>query len=482
MGVGRYFHKDRRAGGHNYPPAVLVPVILYYLTLRNINLGAALLLFPFFWTGFEYFHNIGQLAFPWIELGNTETYNLNRIQYIDYTGVHGVTFLICVIVSALYYLIHKLLAKKWTVISTSTVVSIIVIIILIMLPNVYSSIYPGKEDIRRYTDISGNTSDVVRAAVVQTNVDPWKKWGSNIPQLMDTYIQKFEDAAKTNPDIIVVHETATPFYFFSDYYIEETDKFINFTKRFKQNLLMGIPHLKYYADSNSAPRDARIEKVSRRRYDTFNSAVLLEPGKQEGDYSLYFKSKLVPVSERMPYQEYLPFLKGFVKWGVGLDSWQIGNEMTIFEIKPKGKEKSIRFATVICFESVFSEYVSEFVKKGAEFLVVITNDGWFGKSSGPYQHQQFAVLRAIENRKWVIRGAQTGISCFIDPVGNIYENTELYTECTITKDIIANNELTFYAAHGDVTGKVSYFMSVIMLAVNGIVYIKRKKYKNRVPT
>ena len=242
---------------------------------------------------------------------------------------------------------------------------------------------------------------------------------------------------------------------------------------------MGVPYLHYYSDSNSAPRDSKIMRGSGKRYDTFNSAVLLEPSKDISEFKIYSKSRLVPVSERIPYQEYVPFLEKILKWGVGLGSWQIGNEMTVFEMKHSGKGKPIKFAVLICFESAFSEYASEFVKNGAEFLVVITNDGWFGKSSGPYQHQQFSVLRAIENRKWVIRSAQTGISCFIDPLGNVYYKTGLFTESVIAKDIIANDEKTFYSQHGDLIGKISYGVSVIMLIVNGIVFAKRRKKRLR---
>lgn len=460
-----------------HPIFFLVPIIFYYLTYRNINLGTALILFPFFWTGFEYFHNLGQLAFPWIELGNSETYNLQRIQYIDYTGVHGITFLICSATSIIFYLIYKLNNREWAWFSSKSIIGLTGIVILIILPNAYSNIYLSNPKHKEYTDYARDTSNNIKAAVIQTNIDPWKKWTSNIQELVDSFIKKLEEAEKDKPDIIVLHETAAPYYFFSEYYAKETNKLINFTNSNQQNLLIGAPHLYYYTDSNSAPKDSKVMKGSGKRYDTFNSAVLLEPFKNKDEYTIYSKSRLVPFSERVPYQEYLPFLQDIIKWGVGISSWQIGRDTTIFKLKSKGKEKTVDFAVMICFESAFSEYVSGFAKKGAEFLIVITNDGWFGNSSGPYQHQQFSVLRAIENRKWIIRAAQTGISCFIDPLGNSYDKTIFSTENKITREIIANDEKTFYSENGDIIGKISYFVSVIMLIVNGIFYIKRRKGK-----
>jgi apolipoprotein N-acyltransferase len=458
-----------------HPIFFLVPIILFWLTLRNISLATGLFFFPFFWTGFEYFHNVGQLAFPWIELGNTETYNTGRVQYIDYTGLHGITFLICIIIVIIFYLAYKINTREWSMKSRESIVCASVIILLILIPNLYSSIYLNSEGIKRFTDYTSNSQKTLKAAIIQTNIDPWKKWSAPVPEIDDSLIKKLEAAVKLNPELIVLHETAVPFYFFSEYYINETNKFIDFANKNRKHLMMGIPYLYYYNDSNTAPKDSRIMKGSGKRYDTFNSAVLIEPNMNPSEFKVYSKSRLVPVSERIPYQEYVPFLQNTLKWGVGISSWQIGKDMTIFRMQED--DKSFSFAVLICFESAFSEYASEFVKNGAEFLVVITNDGWFGKSSGPYQHQQFAVLRAIENRKWIIRSAQTGISCFIDPLGNTYDKTELFTESTIAKDIIANNEKTFYAEHGDVIGKISYGISVFMLVINGIVFLKRRKEK-----
>jgi apolipoprotein N-acyltransferase len=237
-------------------------------------------------------------------------------------------------------------------------------------------------------------------------------------------------------------------------------------------VLMGIPHIQYYTDSLKAPPETEVMSISKRRYGIYNSAILLEPGKTKDEYQIHKKVKLVPFSEHAPFQRYLPFMKKLVSWGVGISSWNPGDSLILFNYK-YGKINT-KFATLICFESVFSDYVSRGVKKGAEFLVIITNDGWWGNNAGPVQHEQFAVLRAVENRKWIIRAAQTGISCFIDPLGNIYDTIPYDTEGMAVREIYANNEQTFYSRHGDLIGLISYWIVILGLILCILLYIYSK--------
>ncbi len=214
-------------------------------------------------------------------------------------------------------------------------------------------------------------------------------------------------------------------------------------------LLIGTPDLRYYEDQQNAPDDAKVMKSSGLKYDTYNSAVLFEPGKDKDEFQRHEKIKLVIGSERMPYQEIMPFTKNLVEWGVGLSSWQIGRDTNIFALKD-----GIKFNTAICYESVYPEFFADFVDKGADFSVIITNDGWWGKLSGTYQHNRFAVFRAIENRRWLARCANTGISGFIDPEGNYYEETNIDERTEIVFEAGLRNEKTFYTIHGDIFSKI----------------------------
>ncbi len=457
-----------------HPLFFMLPILLTYFIYRVFNKGIALIFFPLFWTGFEYSHNLGQLAFPWIELGNTETYNLNRIQYIDYFGVHGTTFLICVISVLLYYLIIKLRNREWRISSSPSLVFIFSILVFLIGPNIYSYFYLlNNKDSRTYFSFQ-DTTRVVRSAIIQTNVDPFNKWTGNPDQIVDSYMKQLDSAVSFDPYLIVVHETAVPYYFFESTYFYNSLKFIDFVNVNRKYLLMGIPYLQYYPDSLQAPRDSKISSITHRKYKTFNSAILIEPDKNYKDFQIHEKAKLVPFSENVPYSNVLPFLVSWIKWGVGISSWNAGDSLVVFKLIDQAKKKDLKFEALVCFESVFSDYVSEGVKKGAEFLIIITNDGWFGKSSGPVQHQQFAVLRAIENRKWIIRAAQTGISCFIDPLGRAYDKLPVYTKGITTKDIIANDEKTFYSLRGDIIGSVGYYVGIISFLL-GLIYFFYKK-------
>jgi apolipoprotein N-acyltransferase len=455
-----------------HPLFFMIAILITYFVKRNFNMRIALFLFPFIWTGFEYSHNLGQLAYPWIELGNTETYNLYRIQYAEYIGVHGITFLICVMSAVLYLLIYNISLKKWKLKSRKAILSYIVIFLLIIGPNVYSYIYLSNTGHTSQYFHTNDTTKVIKTAVIQANVDPFDKWKlSQKEDLISLYMDMLNEALKYSPELIVMHETAVPYYFFDEYYYYDTQKFIDFVNKNRTYLLMGIPYLEYYPDSLTAPPDSRIMSISRRRYKTFNAAILLEPGKTRDEYQIHKKAKLVPFSENVPYGRYLPFLGKLIKWQVGIGSWNYGDKLLVFNMDNPAENVSAKFSTLICFESVFSDYVSGAVKNGAEFLIVVTNDGWFGNTAGPLQHERFAILRAIENRKWVVRSAQTGISCFIDPLGNIHDEMPYDTRGIRTRNIIANTEITFYARHGDVIGVISYYLTGVILLVCIAFYV-----------
>ena len=166
---------------------MLIPILITYGVSR-IKKELALALFPLIWVGYEYFDNVWQFAFPWLELGNTETYNLGRIQIAELTGVHGLTFLICVISVILYYLISNIYNRKWKLASAKTGLSFILLIGLILLPNFYSSYRLNSVDNAKYFNLN-DSSKVVNACIVQTNTDPFKKWGGDHDQLLDTYIK-----------------------------------------------------------------------------------------------------------------------------------------------------------------------------------------------------------------------------------------------------------------------------------------------------
>ncbi len=437
-----------------YPLFFIPPVLIYYFTNRNLAAKypryISLIAFPFLWTGFEYLQTFGQINFPWIFAGNSQTYNLSKIQYADITGLFGVSFWICTLSILIFYLFKRLSGNDRRVLSVKNILFISLIVLIYFLPDIYDSNsnknYPSEGQIR--------------VGIVQPNINPWNKWGGKKQSdLIYGYTEQIKKIHSENPDVsmIILPETALPYYFREAYFESRYNVIKNICDSLNLPLLIGTPDSRIYEDPSAAPVDAKIMKSTGIKYDAYNSAVLFEPLVDKNDLQKHDKIKLVIGSERMPYQEIFPFTKNLIEWGVGIGNWQIGKDTNIF-VLPGGA----KFNTAICYESVYPEFFASFVNKGADFSVIITNDGWWGKLFGTYQHNRFAVFRAVENRRWIARCANTGISDFIDPYGNMYEETEINEKADIVLDIGLIKEKTFYTIHGDLFSRVCLFFGILI--------------------
>ncbi len=444
---------------------LMVPSLIFFFVSRNIKIkrfpNFTLLLFPILWTGFEYFHFLGELSFPWLTIGNAFTTQLHKIQFIEITGVLGLSFWVCTISIMLYYLFlefrnkfgengNSIFKKK------KNVLIYFLILLIFFAPDMYSVLTNSKS---KYTDFK--KYGTVKAGIIQPNINPWIKWKENSRVLTEDYAQLIKEISGKNPglDLIIFPEAAVTYYL-ADVMSESKYNILkNVVDSLDIPVLIGAPDLIIYTDTLNAPEDAlKYNKLY--KYSSYNSAILLEKNKDRSELQRYNKMKLVIASERIPYQEHLKFLKSFIKWGVGISSYEIGKDTTIFNLKNK-----YTFNTAICYESIYPEFFSEFVNKGGDFSVVITNDGWWGKLFGTYQHNQFSVLRAVENRRWIARCANTGISCFIDPYGNMLQETEIGEKVLLSGEIGINKEKTFYTQHGDLTGKLCMYFSGVLVFI-----------------
>jgi len=450
-----------------YPVFFVFPMILFFYIKKNLsgkNILLSLISFPVLWAGFEYISSASQISFPWLLAGNSQTSNLSKIQFSEYTGVFGVSFWICIISVLIWYLFVNLNNKAWNLTSIKTASLSIIIILIYFLPDVYNFYSNSNIKFSNY-----KTDGEIKIVVIQPNIDPWKKWGGKQVDLINSYAETIKKIHSENPDVkmIILPETALPYYFRESVF---EDKYIilkNLCDSLNVPLLIGTPDLQIYSDQSNAPNDAKLMKNSGIKYDTYNSAFLFEPGKDKNEYQKHYKVKLVIGSERMPYQEVFPFTKSLIEWGVGLGNWQIGNDTNVFILGNK-----YRFNTAICYESVYPEFFAAFVNRGADFSVIITNDGWWGKFFGTYQHNQFAIFRAIENRRWIARCANTGISCFIDPYGNIHEETNIDVKTDIVFNVGLRKEKTFYTEHGDLFSKICLYAGFIFF---GFSFLLRRK-------
>lgn len=452
-----------------YPLFFIPPVILFYFINKKFSSGKfilfPLLTLPFLWTGFEYLSSLGQINFPWLFAGNTQTYNLVKIQFAEYTGVFGVSFWICLISVFIYFLINKINLREWKIVSIRSFAVFFVIMLLYFAPDFFNLF----NDVDKFLNEKNLPNSKIKLGIVQPNVNPWNKWSGKQNDIIADYIAQIKEIHSANSDVqmIILPETALPYYYRERYFEERYTLLKNLCDSLNVPLLIGTPDLRYYDDEASAPVDAKFMKSTGRKYDTYNSAVLFEPKNEREIFQKHDKIKLVPGSERVPYQEIFPFTKSLIEWGVGLGSWQIGRDTNLFQLK-----NNIKFNTAICYESVYPEFFSEFVNKGADFSVIITNDGWWGKFFGTYQHNRFAVFRAIENRRWIARCANTGISDFIDPEGKMYDQTEINEKANIIRTIPTVTEKTFFTKNGDLFSKVCLVLGLIIFGVS--FFIKKK--------
>jgi len=238
-----------------------------------------------------------------------------------------------------------------------------------------------------------------------------------------------------------------------------------------------MPDFRMFSSEESAPEYSKYSEQGGYYYTTHNAVYLFTPGIR--DIQRYGKVKLVPFGEKTPFADQIPFLGKLLKWGVGISGWNRGTDTSLLSFKRTTSDDfdSITVYGLICFESIFPDFVAEFVSKGANFIAVVTNDSWYGNTSGPYQHKEISVLRAIENRKSVVRAANGGISCIIDPYGRTLKHSKMYTEDIVVGNITINNYKTFFQKNPLL---VSILSSGISLWIVGLILLKKLKNKLKI--
>lgn len=373
---------------------------------------------PLLWVAFEYLRTFLFTGFPWELFGYSQHARLTLIQFADITGVYGISFILALTNSVLLIGLLFFLKSDWQTKPVSQPVftrSLAVLLLLFVLIFVY-----GKRQIIKIDALISN-APVKRVAVVQGNIDQTIKWDPAF-QINTTqkYIALSASARPSSPDLIVWPETATPFYF-------------NHNKQLSNMIRKGI----ITANTSFLIGSPSMGKQSD-RVEYYNSALLFnQDGKVVGKYN---KAHLVPYGEYIPFKNWFPFLGKMVQ-EVG-DFWPGKKGITIdWDEHPLGVQ--------ICYEIIFAHLSRALVKNGAMILINITNDAWYGRSSMPYQHFHMTVFRAIENRRALVRSANTGISGFIDPAGRVISRSALFKEAVMTQAVPLLKTQSIYSRTGD---------------------------------
>ncbi len=448
-------------------------IFLSSFVRKSLGRIPGLVSFALFWISYEYIHSVGEFTFPWMTVGNSQAYDTARIQIAEYTSTYGLSFLIFTFNILAYFILIHVSSDYKKLRSRNVIISVTALIILYVAPLIY-----GRVIIARNTE---NRGRVVRVAVLQPNIDPWEKWGEGFQSKWTSYVRQLDTClaetrvlAAGSPDLIVWPETAIPFQILLPRYAMQFEKVLRTVDSVGIPVFTGLAHAEFVDSAHSSVTAQRYES-SKIYVEHYNSATLIEPGRRVGE--VYKKMVLVPFAERIPYAATVKFLIEPLKWSVGISSWGMGKDTIVYDLRLR-EGASVRFSGMICYESVYPDFVRQFVKRGAEFLVVITNDSWWGKTSGAYQHAAFAALRAVENRRWVVQCANGGISEFVDPVGRVHSSSELFTEAGWVGAVQARDEMTFYSIHGDLFAQSCLFCSlvIVILALYQLVrlYLSRK--------
>ena len=434
--------------------------LAFTIRLRAGNAAGITAIFTL-WLTYEFASLNISIISPWMNLGNGLAKDIAFIQWYEYTGTGGGSLWILLSNYLLAQIIIRYSAGKKT--SPQTIAWII----LIAGPSLFS--------IWRYNSIKESSAASEEVIIVQPNTDPYnEKFVLPFKIQLQKVIRMASEYTSQNTSWIITPETTVDDpvnldNLLNDQYIIMIQDMLK--KYPNSSVVAGLVTLRQYDDeppSESAVKNDMSDYYS----DHYNSAIRIDTGIK---FEVYHKSKLVPGIERQFFngpgrllKRLLPYLGG-TRYGYGSQK-----ERAIFTHQLSGS----KVAPIICYESVFGSFVTEYIRKGANELFIITNDGWWKNTEGYRQHLSYASLRAIETRRPVARCGNTGISCFIDIKGKIRQETDWYSEAVVKGYIIPETRITFYVKYGDYIMRISLFISILLILYTFIVIPVKKKQKN----
>ncbi|MSQ48001.1 MAG: apolipoprotein N-acyltransferase [Deltaproteobacteria bacterium] len=393
--------------------------------------GAILLIGPPLWITCEWLRSFFFIGFPWLNLGYSQHQHLNLIQFVEFTSVYGL--------SALVMFVNLLIFTCWHSSNRRRIQLFATAVILVLGLSAWGSW-------RRSRIAALPPAHHLRIGLIQGNIPQDTKWHPNAQEeTMVRYERLTREAVARGANLVIWPETAAPFFFQAETLPDAAyrERLLQLATAVKTPILFGSPAF----------------KIRGTQVTLFNRAYLLSANAEIVDS--YDKIQLVPFGEYIPFHRLLFFLDKLV---VGIGDFAAGTEQTVFSLP------QARFSVLICYEGIFPSSTREFVGRGAELLVNITNDAWFGRTSAPYQHLVMEAMRAVENRVPLVRAANTGFSAVVDLDGRIRSRTNLYETTLLVEDLSWPLVASFYARYGDVFVWLCVMSSSLML---GYCYLRR---------
>jgi len=442
-----------------------IPWLGFHAVKQRLGDTAGYLSLVFFWLTFEYIHlQDWGLSWPWLTLGNVFSTRTSWVQWYEYTGTSGGSLWVMTVNILLFRFLWKKfrggqLNKPFAFYSGLALLFPFLLSILI-----------SPEEKAGSGDQTGASLSHNNVVIVQPNIDPYEKlYTGSIEAQMHKLIRLSDSAIDSGTVLVVWPETAL---YSEKGFIEDQlkqDFFLNplwdFLHRHPNiNLLSGLEAVRIFNERHSA--SAQKIPGSPRYYESYNTAALFD---STGPVSFYHKSRLVPGVETLP-----PFLhildSWFEKFGGTTTGYTGQSDRSVLNTT----NHTYHIAPAVCYESIYGEFMARYVRNGANIIAIITNDGWWGNTPGYRQHENYARLRAVETRRWVIRSANTGVSCVINPAGDIVTSRPWVSAAFIQQSIPPRNDMTFYVRYGDCISRLAILLTCLFVIWNIVTAIKTR--------
>lgn len=435
--------------------ALLMAVVfqLFHLTRKTLGNGIGYTSLPVYWMAFEYFHMDWDLTWPWLNFGNGFAAWANMVQWYEYTGTQGGTLWIWAVNLLLLRALQQPHRRPLLLTAGAALVGLPLLGSWLLLHHYREATHPAE------------------VVVVQPNIDPYnEKFSGTSYSQLEKMLTLAGGAITPSTRLVVCPETALPDGIWDEElsYHPQISRIRAFLLTYPHlRFLAGISYYRLYKPGEPLSETARAFRQSPGYFDAYNAAMQLD---NKQPIQLHFKSRLVPGVEKMPFPALFGYLEDYaLDLGGTTGSLGVQEHPTVFT------GDSIRAAPVICYESVYGDYVGEYVRAGANLICIMTNDGWWSDTPGYRQHCQYARLRAIEHRRSIARSANTGISCFIDQTGRITQPTDWWVPAVIRSKLNLNNTLTFYSRHGDLLGKAAFYAAGFFVGITVLAGITRRR-------
>ena len=413
------------------------------------------------WIAWERFYFDAEISWPWLVLGNSFAQSTWAIQWYEYTGALGGSLWVWVTNLGLFGLLVSLSDGRWPTFNWKAKTAAITgLFSVLVLPFIASAVIENKY---KNAMTSGEQLEVL---IIQPNIDPYNKFTAMsqnqqtalLLQAAEENLRYRKNDTTAAPLLIVAPETFTPDIITNDIQSSPTWKSFNsFLQDYPNvNMLFGASSYTYIQSATAPSHTAR--KAGKDLWtESHNSAIMMDG---TGRTEIFHKNKLVVAVEKTPYPSILCPIDD--KFGFNLGRCIGDNRIDLLHVRSNDGQNT-PVGCAICYESVFGEYYTGYIREGAKAMTIITNDAWWGDTPGYRQHLSYASLRAIETRRAIARCANTGISAIISPTGEILQPTPWWEPAVIKGQIPLRDDLTFFVRHGDITGRICNFLFWLLL-------------------